>query len=92
MQEGFGYTAIEGMACGKPVIWSEQEAVREATGGIGIAVPRDDADALKRAMLELGEDPERRKRVGEEGRAYVEAHYRWEDVWGRYERMLESLR
>ncbi len=87
MEEGFGFTAVEGMACAKPVIWSEQPAIREATGGIGIPVPMDDADALKRAMLELGEDPVLRERIGREGRAFVE-RYAWGEVWKRYERVL----
>ncbi|MSP54183.1 MAG: glycosyltransferase family 1 protein [Myxococcales bacterium] len=87
MTEGFGFTAVDGMACGKPVIWSEQPAIREATGGIGIAVPMDDAEALKRAMLELGNDPVARDRIGREGRAFVE-RYSWVEVWKRYERVL----
>lgn len=87
MEEGFGFTAVEGMACGKPVIWSEQPAIREATGGVGIAVPMDDADALKRAMLELGTDRALRQRIGREGRAFVE-RYAWGAVWKKYEAVL----
>lgn len=87
MEEGFGFTAVEGMACGKPVVWSEQPAIREATGGIGIAVPMDDADALKRAMLELGNDRALRQRLGREGRAFVE-RYAWAAVWKKYEGVL----
>jgi glycosyltransferase involved in cell wall biosynthesis len=91
MEEGFGYTAVEGMACGKPVIWGDQPAVREATGGIGIPVPQDDADALKRAMLQLAEQSELRKQLGEKGREFVE-RYRWDQVWGRYAKLLEGIR
>ncbi len=83
MTEGFGFTAVEGMACGKPVIWSEQPAIREATGGIGVPVPMDDADALKRAMLRLGNDPRECFELGLEGRGYVE-RYAWAEVWKRY--------
>lgn len=88
MTEGFGFTAVDGMACGKPVIWSEQPAIREATGGIGIAVPMDDAEALKSAMLELGNDPAARDRIGREGRVFVQ-RYSWVEVWKRYERVLD---
>lgn len=87
MTEGFGYTAVDGMACGKPVIWSDQPAIREATGGIGLPIPMDDADALKRAMLTLGNDAELRARLGREGRAFVQ-RYSWADVWRRYEAVL----
>lgn len=90
MEEGFGFTAVEGMACGRPVAWCEQPAIREATGGIGIAVPRDDPEAWKAAMLRLAEDKVLRHRLGVEGRAWVEERS-WAHVWRRYEVALESI-
>jgi glycosyltransferase involved in cell wall biosynthesis len=92
MEEGFGFTAVEGMASGRPVIWSDQPAIREATGGIGIPCPQDDADAFKKAMLRLIENPEERRHMGAEGRRYVEAHYAWPKVWAAYATVLEKLR
>jgi glycosyltransferase involved in cell wall biosynthesis len=92
MEEGFGYTAIEAMACARPVIWSEQPAIREATGGIGLAVPPDDADALRHAIWKLVENPELRLQIGQEGRRFVEAHYAWDSVWQRYEEIFAQLR
>ena len=91
LEEGFGFTAVEAMACGKPVIYFEQAAVREATGGLGIGVPRGDVDAMRDAIRELMDDPQRREQLGEEGRAYVEQHYAWSVVWSNYERVLEGL-
>lgn len=91
MEEGFGFTAVEGMACGKPVIYYDQPAIREATGGHGVAVPRDDAEALRNAMLRLIAEPEERARLGQEGRAYV-ASRAWDRVWGRYEAVLGGIR
>ncbi len=91
MEEGFGYTAVEAMACGKPVIWFDQPAVREACGGIGMPVEMGDVDGLRKAMMTLMDDPELRARLGAEGRAYVETHYRWGDVWARYESLLTQV-
>ncbi len=91
MEEGFGYTAIEAMACGKPVIWFDQPAVREATGGLGTPVPSGDVDALRDAMMALMDDPERREAMGAEGQAYVRSHYGWPGVWSRYEELLRGL-
>ena len=91
MEEGFGFTAVEGMACGKPVIWSDQPAIREATGGIGLPIPRDDADALKGAMLTLIGDAALRGKLGREGRQFVEARS-WAKVWERYEDVLEGMK
>ncbi len=91
MEEGFGYTAIEAMACGKPVIWFDQPAVREACGGIGMPVAMGDVDGLRQAMMALMDDSDLRARLGEEGRAFVETHYRWDEVWARYESLLSQV-
>lgn len=92
MDEGFGFTAVEAMACGKPVIWFDQPAVREATGGIGVAVPREDVAAMRKPMMRLMDAPEERARLGAEGRAWVEANLGWDKVWRRYEAVLEGVR
>ena len=92
MREGFGYTAIEAMACGKPVIWSDQPAIREATAGIGLPVPQGDVEAMRAAMRRLMEDPALAASIGAEGRRLVEARYDWAAVWARYEALLLSLR
>jgi len=90
MEEGFGYTAIEAMACGKPVVWSEQPAIREATGGIGFPVPGGNVEAMRDTMVRLIADPELRQRVGDEGRRFVEERYSWAKVWQAYEALLEE--
>ena len=91
MTEGFGFTAAEGMACGKPVVWFDQPAVREATGGIGLPVPRGDVDAMKSAMIGLLEDKVLRDSVGEAGLRYVQRHLSWERVWHQYEEVLNTI-
>lgn len=90
MEEGFGFTAVEGMACGKPVIWSDQPAIREATGGIGLPIKPDDAESLRAAMLKLLLDPALREKLGAEGRAWVE-QAGWAKVWLHYEEVLRQL-
>lgn len=91
MEEGFGFTAVEGMACGKPVIWFDQPAVREATGGVGIAVPRGDVDGLRAAMMRLMDDPLERATLGARGRAWCEERCSWTAAWERYELLLRAL-
>lgn len=91
LTEGFGFTAVEGMACGKPVLYYDQPAVREATGGVAIGVPRDDATALRDAMLRLAADPAERARLGRAGREFVVGRYRWDHVWARYASVLERM-
>jgi glycosyltransferase involved in cell wall biosynthesis len=91
MTEGFGFTAVEGMACGRPVIWSDQPPVREATGGIGLPFAQGDVLALRDAIATLVDEPDRCARLGREGRAFVEGHYDWSSVWRRYETVLGEM-
>ncbi len=91
MAEGFGLTAVEAMACGKPVIWSDQPAIREATGGIGLPVPVGDVTAIRAAMRRLMENPEEVMALGQQGREYVEMNHSWDGVWERYERVLGAV-
>ncbi len=91
MTEGFGFTAVEGMACGRPVIWSDQPPVREATGGIGLPFRQGDVAALRDAIVKLLDDPALAERLGREGRAFVAGHYDWASVWSRYENVLGAM-
>ena len=89
MAEGFGYTAIEAMACARPVVWAEQPAIREATGGIGVPIVPT-AEALINVIHEYVAHPKRFSHHGRKGRAFVEANYPWTRVWSRYEEVLRQ--
>jgi len=76
-----GITVIlEAMAMGKPVICSRTRGQVDAIqdGVTGIFVPVGDAKALRAAMLELWNDPQRTREMGRAARAYVEKHHRLE--------------
>jgi glycosyltransferase involved in cell wall biosynthesis len=68
---------LEAMAMGKPVICSrtrgQVDVIQE--GVTGLFVPVGDAKALRRAMLELWNDPARCREMGRAGRAYIEKHH-----------------
>lgn len=52
--EGFGYTALEAMACGKPFYGFDTSALPEVVGHAGgVLVPVDDVHALAEALREL---------------------------------------
>ena len=73
-----GITVIlEAMAMGKPVICSRTEGQVDVIehGVTGLYVPQGDPVALREAILDLWNDPERANAMGQAGRAYVEAHH-----------------
>lgn len=71
--EGFGYAALEAMACGKPVIASDNTALPEVVenGVTGILCNTDDAEAFANACRALANDPERCVLMGRAGRRRV---------------------
>ena len=68
--EPFGLTIAEAMACGRAVIVARAGGAAElfTPEEDAIGVPPGDADALARAIIELVNDPARRRRLGEAAR------------------------
>ncbi|NJQ02660.1 GT4 family glycosyltransferase PelF [Streptomyces zingiberis] len=71
ISEGFPFTLIEAMSCGRATVSTDVGGVREAVGDCGLVVAPRDPDAMGRAALELLRDPERRARMGEGARLRV---------------------
>jgi len=72
----YGGLAVEGMALGRPVLASIREG-DPADNPFGAALPvvRTGAERLRDDLRALLADPERRVRLGAEGRAFVERHH-----------------
>jgi glycosyltransferase involved in cell wall biosynthesis len=64
--EGFGMVALEAAERGRAAIVTDVGGLPEivADGETGVVVPRDDAAALARAIVELVRDPERVRALG----------------------------
>ena len=54
--EGFGLSAVEGMASGRPFIASDVDGLREIVGGYGLLFPHEDAQALADIIMRLSQD------------------------------------
>jgi glycosyltransferase involved in cell wall biosynthesis len=89
-----GVFAIESMAYGKPVVTHlDPDAVRQTEEAFGVNVPLVAAtkDDLVEKLRPLVESFELRKRLGEEGRAYVEQIHDLEKVADRFIALYASI-
>ncbi|MFJ6217084.1 GT4 family glycosyltransferase PelF [Streptomyces sp. NPDC092296] len=71
ISEGFPFTLIEAMSCGRATVSTDVGGVREAVGHAGLVVPPREPEAMGRAALELLSDPARRARLGEQARLRI---------------------
>jgi glycosyltransferase involved in cell wall biosynthesis len=69
LNEGMGKAVVEAMAMGRPVIASDIGGIPDLVvhGENGLLVPPADSEALAQAILDLYENPDKRKRMGEAG-------------------------
>lgn len=68
--ETFGYTVLEAMACGKPVVASDVGAIHELVenGETGLLVPFGDVESLATSIESILADPKRATEMGIAGR------------------------
>ncbi|MFI0817771.1 GT4 family glycosyltransferase PelF [Streptomyces sp. NPDC021098] len=71
ISEGFPFTLIEAMSCGRATVSTDVGGVREAVGDSGLVVPPRDPERMARAALRLLGDPELRAGMGEAARLRV---------------------
>jgi glycosyltransferase involved in cell wall biosynthesis len=69
LYESFGYVPLEAQACGKPLLATAVDGVRDNVhdGIDGLLVPPHDSAALARQLIGLIEDPGLRQRLGAGG-------------------------
>jgi glycosyltransferase involved in cell wall biosynthesis len=92
-QEGFGLVLVEAMAAGVPVVAERASSAPELVdnGVEGLLTPLRDADALARAMIELGRNPELRAHIGARGRTRAQRDFCAERMVKGHVRLLEEI-
>jgi len=90
--ESLSIVLLEGLALGTPALATARSEVltdhcRESNAGLFYA----DGDEFVECLDLLVREPELRRAMGENGRAYVERHYRWDAVIARYQRLIEAV-
>ena len=66
--EGFGLSAVESMACGKPLIASNVKSLDTVVGGAGLLFPEGDAEKLADTIRGVCENPALAQEVAEKCR------------------------
>ena len=90
--EGFGMVFLEAAATAVPSVAGRTggavEAVRD--GETGLLVPPADVNALIRALARLIKDEAFRRRLGQNGRRWVEEEMNWDRVGREFDRWLAA--
>jgi glycosyltransferase involved in cell wall biosynthesis len=93
LEEGFGIPAAEAMGCEVPVVASDAGGLPEVVenGVTGLVVPRGDSTGLARAIGSLLADPERRRKMGEAGRARALRLFDWDRTAEQFEELYREI-
>ncbi len=92
-REGFGYSILEGMACGKPVISTHSSSIPELVhhGKGGYLCETGSVDPLVDAIRELAQSPEKRRQMGQYNRQQVLSHFTIERMAQEYYELYAEL-
>lgn len=93
-EEPFGLTVVEAMACGIPVIASDNAGHRSSLEAVApeLLYPPNDSDGLARRLAELADAPARRELLGRRCANYAAEHYAWDAVISRhYQPLLHRI-
>jgi glycosyltransferase involved in cell wall biosynthesis len=93
LEEGFGIPAAEAMGCEVAVVASDAGGLPEVVedGVTGLVVPRGDATALAQAIGSLLADPERRRTMGQAGRARALRLFDWDRSAEQFEQLYREV-
>ena len=92
LSENFGLAAFEAMRRGLPVLATPDVGMSEIVRAVDAGVVVDPAPAdIARGLTRLLSDEDANHAMGERGRAHVIAHYSWEAVARRMERLYLSV-
>lgn len=90
LYEGFGFTVLEAMACGTPVICSDGGSLAEVAGEAAIIVPAADTQALAEAIRRVTTDETLRRSMIMNGFRNV-GRFAWPRAAEQTLRVIESV-
>jgi glycosyltransferase involved in cell wall biosynthesis len=93
VNEGFGISFIESMACRIPTIGTAVGGITDIikNGENGILVLPENAKTLSRAIKRIIEDERLARQIAEKGFQTVEARFTWEEILRQMENVYDGL-
>lgn len=91
VDESFGVSVIEGMACEKAVIVSNAPGLKEVIGNCGLIVEKANTPQLAEAITRLIQSPDLRKMMGKAARKHVLDHYDFKNCLLQMEKIYHSF-
>ncbi len=89
LYEGFGFTVLEAMACGAPVICSDGGSLPEVAGDAAVVVPAHDTQALAEAIRRVVTDSDLRRTMTMQGFRNL-GRFSWRRAAEQTLRVIES--
>ena len=92
-REGFGIAPLEAMSCGIPVIVSRIPGITDMAnidGITGLYIKPGDRHDLEAAMMQLANNADLRRKMGEQGRLQIVTNFSWNTHIDRWEEIYFS--
>jgi glycosyltransferase involved in cell wall biosynthesis len=90
--EGFGFSAVEAMACGAPIVAYDIRVNREILGEAALLVPEGDIDALTEAVFRIAQNHRLREQLVQRGTDRVTKLFDWKRSAKDYISLYDELR
>jgi len=93
INEGFGISFIESMACKIPTIGTNVGGITDiiTDGKNGLLAPPEDTEALTKVLKRVLQDKNLRRTIAEEGLKTVKEKFTWEKVLGEMENVYAEV-
>jgi len=94
LYEGFGFTVLEAMACGAPVVCSDAASLPEVAGDAALYANAKDPEAFGKALYQVCSNYDLRQEMAERGSRNLR-RFSWEDAATRtlatYDEIFEGM-